>query len=52
MSTDAARYNRLLLDGMLPFQFTYRQVVSEPDVVAATIVAALRPFLDGVSRSA
>jgi len=53
MSADAARMNRLLLDGFLPFQFTYRQVVADPPMVVETVASALRPFLGRVfDRSA
>jgi very-short-patch-repair endonuclease len=40
-SIDAARVNRLLLDGWTVLQFTYRQVVDEPASVIATVVEAL-----------
>ena len=48
MSIDAARYNRLLLEGFQPFQCTYRQVVDDPDDVIATVAAALGPHLQGI----
>lgn len=42
MSRDAARYNALLADGFLPYQFTYAQVVGSPGDVVAVMRAALR----------
>ncbi|MEO5900097.1 MAG: hypothetical protein ABIR68_08190 [Ilumatobacteraceae bacterium] len=41
MDADAARLNRLLLDGFLPLQFTYLQVVEEPDDCVAVVREAL-----------
>lgn len=41
LRTDAERANRLLLAGFLPYQFTYLQVVEEPEMVVATVAAAL-----------
>ena len=41
MSGDAERMNALMLDGFLPFQFTYRQVTELPDQVVATTANAL-----------
>ena len=49
MSADTARMNQLLLAGFLPYQFTYRQVVSSPADVVATIAAALAPFVGSPS---
>jgi very-short-patch-repair endonuclease len=40
-SIDAARVNRLLLDGWTVLQFTYRQVVDEPASVIAIVSEAL-----------
>ena len=40
MNVDAARANALVLDGYLPLQFTYTQVVGEPHVMIATIRTA------------
>jgi hypothetical protein len=42
---DVDRVNALLLDGFAPFQFTYEQVVSEPEFVVATVSAALARFV-------
>lgn len=42
MQNDAARLNRLLLDGYLVVQFTYDDVVSRPSAVVATVIEALR----------
>jgi hypothetical protein len=42
MGRDSERVNALLADGYLPFQFTYAQIVAEPDVVISTVDAALR----------
>ena len=41
MARDAERLNALVLDGFNPFQFTYDQVVTEPDRVIATVHLAL-----------
>jgi hypothetical protein len=38
---DVERMNALLLQGMAPFQFTYTQVVDEPDIVVSTVAHAL-----------
>ena len=46
MQIDAERMNQLLLDGFVPLQFTYPQVVNEPQHVVSVVAAALRPFLD------
>jgi hypothetical protein len=43
MASDAERLNALLLEGLVPFQFTYAQVVTQPDHVIATTRAALDP---------
>ena len=42
MQVDAERYNRLLLAGMQPYQFTYVEVVEHIEAVVATVTAALR----------
>ena len=42
MSIDAERANRLVLDGFIPLQFTYSQIVEEPDAMLATIREALQ----------
>lgn len=41
MSRDAERYNALLRAGLLPFQYTYEQIVARP----AAVVDELRPML-------
>ena len=41
MSRNAARLNALLLDGLVPLQFTYRQVTLEPGSVVGQVVVAL-----------
>lgn len=41
MSSDARRMNALIADGYRPYQFTYRQVVSEFVNVIATVTRAL-----------
>jgi hypothetical protein len=45
MAGDAERLNALLLEGLVPFQFTYAQVVTQPDQVIATTHAALAQAL-------
>lgn len=42
MSIDAERLNQLVLDGFQPYQFTYEQIVTTPEAVLRTTVAALR----------
>ena len=42
MSRDAARLNALVLDGFVPYQFTYEQVTGDPRSVLSTISLALR----------
>jgi len=41
MARDAERLNALLLDGLLPMQFTYDQVTIQPAEVLATLRHAL-----------
>ena len=41
LSRDAMRMNTLIADGHLPYQFTYAQVVDEPDYVLTTVASAL-----------
>lgn len=41
MRRDSERVNALLADGFLPYQFTYQQVVGEPEYVVATTTRAL-----------
>lgn len=41
MSRDADRLNALVLDGFVPFQFTYDQVVADTEHVLATVRLAL-----------
>jgi hypothetical protein len=42
MKRDAERYNALLADGFLPYQFTYEQIVVSPAAVVNVTAAALR----------
>lgn len=42
MSRDAERYNALLKDGYLPFQYTYEQVVTGPSSVINDLQAILK----------
>lgn len=44
LTRDAERMSALVLDGYAPFQFTYQQVVSSPEVVVDTVRAALTAF--------
>ncbi len=41
LNRDAERLNALILDGFTPFQFTYDQVVGDPQVVIGTLQVAL-----------
>lgn len=41
MTRDAERSNALLLQGLLPVQFTYRQITEQPDQVIVTTCEAL-----------
>ncbi len=43
MAGDAERLNALLLEGHIPFQFTYAQVVSQADHVIATTRGSVAP---------
>jgi hypothetical protein len=52
MAIDAERMNQLVLSGHLPLQFTYTQVVSQPELVLRDTDRALAPFLTAVSVSA
>ena len=45
MARDAERLNALVLEGLAPYQFTYAQVVTQPDVVITTTRAALGQVL-------
>jgi very-short-patch-repair endonuclease len=45
MRIDAERMNRLLIEGFLPLQFTYAQVVKDEERVLDVVTAALRPYL-------
>ena len=45
MASDAARMNRLVLDGRIPLQFTYSQVVGDAPTVIAAVEEALLPHL-------
>ena len=44
MTRDADRFNALLLEGLAPLQFTYRQVTTAPRQVIATTTTALAPY--------
>lgn len=44
MSIDAARMNELVLAGKVPLQFTYEQVVDDPQGVLRSTARALAPF--------
>ncbi len=44
MRSDAERMNRLMMDGYLVVQFTYRDVVERPGYVVERIVEALAAF--------
>ncbi|MEO6652202.1 MAG: type IV toxin-antitoxin system AbiEi family antitoxin domain-containing protein [Ilumatobacteraceae bacterium] len=44
MARDAERLNALLLEGLQPLQFTYRQVTTAPRLVVATTRTALAPY--------
>ena len=41
MNRDAERLNALVLDGFIPYQFTYDQVVTGTEHVLATVRLAL-----------
>jgi hypothetical protein len=43
MARDAARMNALVLDGLLPMQFTYGQVTTDPHWVLTQVRTALHP---------
>jgi very-short-patch-repair endonuclease len=42
LSRDAVRMNELLARGLRPYQFSYRHVIEEPDLVVRTLLQALR----------
>jgi hypothetical protein len=42
LARDAERLNALILDGFAPYQFTYEQVVGEPQIVIGTVELALQ----------
>jgi very-short-patch-repair endonuclease len=48
MQIDAERANRLMLDGFLPLQFTYSQIVGGAEAMLATIAEAFDPHQSGV----
>lgn len=52
LSRDAERLNALMMQGLVPLQFTYRQVTRGPLVVVATTRAALSQFVSPQSASA
>jgi very-short-patch-repair endonuclease len=41
MNRDAARMNSLVAQGLMPYQFTYDQVIDSPDDVIDQVSAAL-----------
>lgn len=41
MSIDAERFNRLVLNGLTPLQFTYPQVATQPEIIQAALTEAL-----------
>ncbi len=47
MRIDSERANELLLGGFIPLQFTYAQIVEEPEIVIATIRLALERWSSG-----
>ncbi len=47
MQVDAERANRLVLDGFVPLQFTYAQIVEGADAVLDTILEAFTRFTRG-----
>ncbi len=48
MRIDAERFNQLLIDGFVPLQFTYSQVVEDPAFVIDTIRTALQRWAPDV----
>ena len=48
MQVDAERANRLVLDGFIPLQFTYSQIVEGADAMLATIAEAFDLHVPGV----
>jgi very-short-patch-repair endonuclease len=44
MNVDAARANALILEGFMPLQFTYSQIVEDPSTMIATVSSALSRF--------
>ena len=53
MAGDAERMNRLVLDGHVPLQFTYSQVVGDAGWVVDSVAEALAPFVgQSLPRSA
>jgi len=51
MAIDAERMNRLVLDGFVPLQYTYGQVVRDGAAVVEEVRGALRPYLRGRTRT-
>lgn len=47
MQIDAERANRLVLDGFVPLQFTYAQIVESPDEMLATMREAFERYAPG-----
>jgi hypothetical protein len=52
MQSDAERMNRMVLDGRVPIQFTYLDVVERADAVVATVTEALAAHPSEVRVSA
>jgi hypothetical protein len=50
MAIDAERANRLVLDGYLPLQWTYQQIVTAPETVVAALTEALGRYGIGPGR--
>ena len=47
LSSDLARQNALVLQGWTVLRFTWKQVVTQPDKVARTVLVTLSPSLTG-----
>lgn len=45
MAIDLSRANALVLAGYLPLQFTYSQIVEQPEMVVETVRTALKGIL-------
>ena len=49
MQSDAERMNRMVLDGLVPMQFTYLDVVERGAYIVETVAAALAPWTTNVA---